>query len=482
MTVSSRMAFNEIQCVRCGSGKLNIESQLIQCQHCSAVYQVLHGVPLLFPDAIIQTIQEKPSEAFASSLIDAMSLPTDEKTVTQVQDIFSRTYRFGDFLLDAENQFLQRLKACEINITESEKHQTQSSTFVSHSKRRLKQKVLERIKKLLPNVEASNPEPQTLPLRYRWVLDYLPRTMQARTKFTGNVRIENIGAVVISSQAINPVLASYHWRSTAGEMLVFDGCRTPFPIELSSGQQITLPLKIQTPNQPGQYILELTLLQEGKAWLDGDAKQIPIQVVAEPLPDQTANWTITSQVLSYAEDHERAFNLLKDRLVKLGKSRFKLLEIGGNVHPLVFHFDGDIYNLDVDIYGLQIGAMLNQHWQRHTQFICADAHALPFADGTFDAIVLVSALHHFPDLVSFLRSLARKLQPEGFIAALSEPVGHYYGANIASELLRDLLSGVNEQTFTLPEYADIFRRAGLEAEVVVDRHSLKAFLTPKRSF
>ncbi|MGG6270198.1 methyltransferase domain-containing protein [Leptolyngbya sp. AN03gr2] len=477
------MAFHDIQCVRCNHGHLNIESQIIRCEHCGTSYQILHGVPILFPDAIVQSIHEKPSESFAASLIDAMSLPTNSETTAQIQKIFSETYRFGDFLLDAENQFLQRLKACGISIAESEKYDIQSFTFAPYTQTSLKQKVLKKIKRLFTAAESESTaetQAEEAPLRYRWVLDYLPRTMQAGIEFTGNVRIENIGTVVISSQEIDPVLSSYHWRTETGEMSVFDGCRTPFPIDLSAGQQLTLPLKIQTPDEPGKYILELTLLQEGKAWLDGDAKQIPIQVIAEPLPDHTANWKKTDQALSYTEDHDRSLELLKDRLAKTGKSRLKLLEIGGNVHPIIFHFEGDIYNLDVDIYGLQIGAMLNQHWQREVQFICADAHALPFADKTFDAIVLVSALHHFPDLVGFLRSLSRKLQPNGFIAALSEPVGHYYGANIAPELLRDLLSGVNEQTFTLPEYADIFRRAGLTADVVVDAGSLKAFLTPQQ--
>ncbi|MBE9012564.1 methyltransferase domain-containing protein, partial [Pseudanabaenaceae cyanobacterium LEGE 13415] len=230
---------------------------------------------------------------------------------------------------------------------------------------------------------------------------------------------------------------------------------------------------------PGNYILELTIVLEGKAWLDGDSKQIPIQVLSEPLPDLTTSWATSDTQLSYLDDHTRSFELLKDRLEKTGKSQYTLLEIGGNVHPMVNWFSGDIYNLDVDLYGLQIGTMLSRYWQKDVQFICADANNLPFADRTFDAIVLASTLHHFADVVGFLRSIARKLQPGGFIAALSEPVGHYYGASIPYELLRDLRTGVNEQTFTPFEYADIFRRAGLEAEVTIDASSLKAFLTPK---
>lgn len=480
------MAFKEIQCVRCGGHALQIEAESIQCQHCGTSYQLLHGVPILFPDVIVRKSSEKPSEAFVSSLIDAMSLPKDAETMAQLQEVFSTTYRFGDFLLDAENQFLSRLKACGIDVTESDQYQAQSFTFTPHVQTGLKQKAVKKVKTFVSDLlkteaesDVSDQEKELLP-RYRWVLDYLPRSMQANTEFTANVRIENIGSVPITSTAIAPAMASYHWRTESGEMAIFDGCRTPFPIELSAGQQLTLPVKIKTPEQPGNYILELTIVLEGKAWLDGDAKQIPIQVGSEPLPDLTTGWKITDIQLSYQDDHSRSLELLKDRLEKTGKSRFTLLEIGGNVHPMVIGFSGEIYNLDVDIYGLQIGTMLNRYWQKEVQFICADANNLPFADQTFDAIVLASTLHHFPDVVGFLRSLSRKLQPGGFIAALSEPVGHYYGASIPYELLRDLRTGVNEQTFMPFEYADIFRRAGLDAEVQIDAGSLKAFLTPKR--
>ncbi|MBE9013358.1 hypothetical protein IQ250_24505 [Pseudanabaenaceae cyanobacterium LEGE 13415] len=240
------MALKEIRCVRCGSSALQIKSESLQCQHCDTSYHLLHGVPILFPDAIVHRSSEKPSEAFISSLIDAMSLPKDSDTITQLQEVFSKTYQFGDFLLDAENQFLLRLKACGIDIAESELPQPPPLTSQ-------KQKAQREVNPLVPDLlktdaesEVFEQEKEVLP-RYRWVLDYLPRSMQTNLEFTGNVRIENIGSVPITSNAIAPAMASYHWRTESGEIAIFDGCRTPFPIELSAGQQLTLPVKIRTP-------------------------------------------------------------------------------------------------------------------------------------------------------------------------------------------------------------------------------------------
>jgi len=91
---------------------------------------------------------------------------------------------------------------------------------------------------------------------------------------------------------------------------------------------------------------------------------------------------------------------------------------------------------------------------------------------------MFSSVHHMPDPRASLRHYARKLKPHGLIGALCEPIGHYYGDNIAPTLLNELQNGLNEQTFTLEEWAGIFEDAGLhEREVIIDRGSLKAFLT-----
>lgn len=478
--------FHNMQCVRCGSRQLKIDAQLIQCERCDTTYKIEHGVPILFPDVITQPISQDLPEEVTGWLAAVMDLPNDYETLSKLKSIFSTTYKFGDFLLDAENnQFLDRIQNSGINIPESAKFLLKTQTPITSATRLhqlLHQKILNKINIILHKVGASvsakaeySSSPPTP--RYRWILDYLPRTMSAAKVLTGNVRLENVGTIPLSSRTAYPIVISYHWRTLKGEVITFDGHRTPFPIELASGRQLTIPVKIETPSEPGDYLLELTLLEEGRRWLDEDAKQIPIKVTKEPIPDLTAHWQKSNQpAANYAENQIAGLNWLKAKLQPTGKSEFTILEIGGTAHSMLFHFTGELYNVDIDIHAMQIGALLNQHWNKQVQFICADAHTLPFPDGTFDAIIFSNALHHFPDVRQFLLTIARKLRPDGFIAALSEPVGHYYGSNISSEFLQELLKGVNEQSFTLAEYADIFRSSGLTAEVIADAGSLRAFL------
>ncbi len=48
--------------------------------------------------------------------------------------------------------------------------------------------------------------------------------------------------------------------------------------------------------------------------------------------------------------------------------------------------------------------------------VVADAERLPFGDGTFDAVTCRIAAHHFPDPRTFVKEVARVLQPGGVFA------------------------------------------------------------------
>jgi SAM-dependent methyltransferase len=184
---------------------------------------------------------------------------------------------------------------------------------------------------------------------------------------------------------------------------------------------------------------------------------------------------------SYHDDHVKALDHLRSQLQTLGTDRPKILEIGGNASPMLFcGIPGELYNLDVDVHGLQIGNLMDETIKQNPDgitFICADANAIPFPDGYFDCITMFASLHHFPNLRTTLRSLAQKIQPDGFLAMLCEPVGHFYGTEIDPSFREELLKGVNEQSFSLPEYAAIFQDAGLVPDrIIIDGYSLKAFL------
>jgi ubiquinone/menaquinone biosynthesis C-methylase UbiE len=51
--------------------------------------------------------------------------------------------------------------------------------------------------------------------------------------------------------------------------------------------------------------------------------------------------------------------------------------------------------------------------QKRASWVCADASHLPFADRTFDAVVLKDVLHHVPDRDAVLTEAIRVVTPEG---------------------------------------------------------------------
>jgi SAM-dependent methyltransferase len=437
----------------------------------------------------VRTAKQLSSPKFAAEMANAFALPADDGTIALIQDIFSKDYKFADSLIDVESrQFVDRVRSSGVQLSEQfiTKDESpcpphnQGTRSVTASKliryrwlldylprqlvKRVRNSMVQRFEQLTTKDQSQSQSsdrdthPVNVPklIRYCWLLDYLPRQIEARKTFTGNVRLENLGISTLSSHAHPPIFIAYHWRTSDGEILSHKGHWTPLPIDLLPGRQLTVPMLIQTPDRPGRYLLEITLVQEGICWLDDGAKTIPIEIVANRPPDLTARWQVNSLAAeSYVADHVRGLELLKTRLERLGKSQPKILEVGGNARPMIHTLSGELYNVDVDVHGLQIGFLATQHSSVEMKSLCADANALPYVDRFFDCIVIFSSLHHFPNLPFTLRSLAQKVRPNGFISVLCEPSGHYFGDNIPPDLQAELLQGVNEQTFSLSEYADI---------------------------
>jgi 4-amino-4-deoxy-L-arabinose transferase-like glycosyltransferase len=56
------------------------------------------------------------------------------------------------------------------------------------------------------------------------------------------------------------------WLDEAGQVVSKEEGRTPLPADLAPGRETQLTLNINAPAHPGEYVLELDMLQEGVAW------------------------------------------------------------------------------------------------------------------------------------------------------------------------------------------------------------------------
>jgi SAM-dependent methyltransferase len=462
------LSLTALRCVACGSPGLQSGADVLDCPNCDRSYPIVADVPVMFSDVVLGR-GPLLAPAVVRTVLRAMDLPADTGNALRVRRASGARAFYGDRLVAAESsQFLRRVHASGYPIPAE----------------LLKRPII-----------ATADLPAHAEPRCRWIIDYIPRAMRPGHAVLANVRFENSGDAPMRQSGAGRVNIAFAWTDQAGQAVPTEDYRTPLPLDLPPGQAITLPIRIFPPDEPGRYTLALRMVMEGVRWLEPDHG--PLRITVRPDADfvPPPHWELNANVpTGYVADQERGIVLLREWLAQYGApSRLRLLEIGGNAKPVLAHVPGESYNVDVDLLGLQVGAIVQQARQRSAQwsqapidpagsavgFVCADAHNLPFAEGFFDAIVMFASLHHVPQPAALLRSLRTHLRPGGFIGVFCEPIGHIWPGAVDEAFTEELEHGVNEQGFSLAEYAQIFAAAGLQAaDLVADHNSLKARLVP----
>ena len=81
------------------------------------------------------------------------------------------------------------------------------------------------------------------------------------------ITVTNTGRLPWDSQAVPPMFLSYHWLEDGGGRFVkFEGQRTPFTNPIAPDATATVAVQVVAPRQPGRYLLEWDLVQEGRLW------------------------------------------------------------------------------------------------------------------------------------------------------------------------------------------------------------------------
>ena len=96
----------------------------------------------------------------------------------------------------------------------------------------------------------------------------------------------------------------------------------------------------------------------------------------------------------------------------------------------------------------------------------ADFHQLDFPDKYFDFVVSSAVLHDAANIVQALREVKRVLKPGGQFVAIREPVWPLVKIKSRTKMVQKLIAtGVNDRFYTLSNYKEFFKQAGLPLEV-----------------
>jgi len=84
-----------------------------------------------------------------------------------------------------------------------------------------------------------------------------------------SVEVMNQSDEIWITDGNKPVHLSYHWLDENDGMVIFDGFRTTLPCkEIPPGNLVQATVMVEVPKEPGDFILELTLVQECVTWFE----------------------------------------------------------------------------------------------------------------------------------------------------------------------------------------------------------------------
>lgn len=108
-----------------------------------------------------------------------------------------------------------------------------------------------------------------------------PPAFSAGSAVALELRVRNDSAVAWPASAW--IQVGYHWRLPGGAVAVLDGGRTLLDTDLGPTQECTVRLEVVPPAEPGEYVLEVDLVQEPISWFSNRGSptlRLPVTVAA----------------------------------------------------------------------------------------------------------------------------------------------------------------------------------------------------------
>lgn len=203
-------------------------------------------------------------------------------------------------------------------------------------------------------------------------------------------------------------------------------------------------------------------------------------------------WSEPSQAAGTAVDYAQAAEAMCRQVVGAAGARdgLRVLDVGcgfgGTVATLnEIGRDMDLVGVNIDprqlVRARQLVKPINRN---HVRFIEADACRLPFSDGSFDIVLAVECIFHFPSRTGFLMEASRVLAAGGVLVVSDfVPPAAYVG------ILRQYRTGTDEATrssygevdvlCTIERYRDLADASGLR---LADSRNVTACTLPTYPF
>ncbi|MBI5563945.1 MAG: O-antigen ligase family protein [Chloroflexi bacterium] len=108
-------------------------------------------------------------------------------------------------------------------------------------------------------------------------IDIEPRalTLRAGEISTVPLTVTNISARTWPAGGATPVSVSYHWLSAdSQDMIILEGVRTGLPYDLTPGERVRVEARVMAPDRPGDYQLQIDLVQEYVTWFSVRTGQV----------------------------------------------------------------------------------------------------------------------------------------------------------------------------------------------------------------
>lgn len=174
-------------------------------------------------------------------------------------------------------------------------------------------------------------------------------------------------------------------------------------------------------------------------------------------------WDLYAPIYSRAmRAEERSYAYLYRRILKLVRAK-EVLELATGPGVLAKRIAPVTKRmLATDYSAGMIAEAKKGACPKNLRFEVADALSLPYADASFDAVIIVNALHLLPEPERALRGIARVLRPDGILIAPNFVKKRERFVGCCWEAVLGLVGVRFEHQWTVGEYLAFFRDNGWE--------------------